>query len=70
MVFQNVTHFHELVLLKLMFVHFNRPNGSRYANTENQHWTKLSWQNNVDNAKFSVKTRLDHDFPIERTYFQ
>ena len=35
-----------------------------------QHWTEVSWQNNVDNAKFSVKIRLDNDFPIERTYFQ
>ena len=35
-----------------------------------QHWTEVSWQNNVDNAKFSVKLRLDNDFPIERPYFQ
>ena len=30
-------------------------------------WTEVSWQANVDNAKFSVKTRLDHDFPLELT---
>ena len=35
-----------------------------------QHWTEVSWENNVENAKFIVKTRLDNDFPIERTYFQ
>ena len=32
-----------------------------------QDWTKLPLQTNVDTAKFSVKTRLDHDFPIELT---
>ena len=35
-----------------------------------QHWTEVSWQNNVDNAKLSLKPRLDNDFPIEQTYFQ
>ena len=35
-----------------------------------QHWKEVSWQNNVDNAKFIVKTRLGNDFPIELTYFQ
>ena len=35
-----------------------------------QDWIEVSWRNNVYNAKFSVKTRLDNDFPIERTYFQ
>ena len=35
-----------------------------------QEWTEVSWQNIIDNAKFSVNKRLDNDFPIELTYFQ
>ena len=35
-----------------------------------QNWTEVSWRNNVYYAKFIEKTRLDNDFPIERTYFQ
>ena len=35
-----------------------------------QEWTEVSWENNVENAKVIVKTRLDNDFPIERTNFQ
>ena len=31
---KNFTQFHQIVLQQ-MFVHFNRPNGTRYANTEN-----------------------------------
>ena len=27
-----------------------------------QHWTEVSWRNNVYNIKFSVKTRLDHAY--------
>ena len=34
-----------------------------------QEWTEVSWQNNVDNAKVTVNTRVDNDFPIELTYF-
>ena len=33
-------------------------------------WTEWSWQNNVYNAKFSVKARLEHGIAIEYTYFQ
>ena len=32
-----------------------------------QEWTELSWQNKVDNAKFSVETRLEHGYAIECT---
>ena len=35
-----------------------------------QHWTKFSWRNNVYNANFTVKTRLEYDFAIEYIYFQ
>ena len=33
-------------------------------------WTDCSWRNNVYNAKFSVKTRIEHGIAIEYTYFQ
>ena len=33
-------------------------------------WTEFSWPHKVYNAKFSVKTHLEHVFGIEYTYFQ
>ena len=33
-------------------------------------WTECSWQNNIYNAKFSEKARLEHGIAIEYTYFQ
>ena len=65
----NFTYFHEMVLQQ-MFGHCNRPNWSKYATTEKQVWTEVSWRNNVCTAKFSIKTRLDYDFPIEYMHFQ
>ena len=35
-----------------------------------QDWTEVSLPNNDYNAKFNVKTRLEHGFAIEYTYFQ
>ena len=35
-----------------------------------QDWTELSLRHNVYNAKLSVKTRLEHGFAIDCTYFQ
>ena len=35
-----------------------------------QDWTECFCQYNVDNAKFNVKPRLEHDFAKEYTYFQ
>ena len=35
-----------------------------------QEWTEFSWRYNIYNAKFSVETRLEHDFAIAYTYFQ
>ena len=35
-----------------------------------QEWTKVSKQNNVYNAKFSVKTHLEDGLAIQDTYFQ
>ena len=35
-----------------------------------QDWTAFSKRNNVYNAKFSLKTRLEHGFGIEYMYFQ
>ena len=37
---------------------------------EKQDWTEFSWRNNVYNAIVSLKTRLEHGFAIEYTYFQ
>ena len=34
-----------------------------------QDWTEFSWRHNVDNAKFTLKTRLENGFGIEYTYF-
>ena len=34
-----------------------------------QDWTEVSWRHNVDNAKFTLKTRLENGFGIEYTYF-
>ena len=34
-----------------------------------QHWTEVSWQNNVDNAKLSVTTLLDNDFQNRKNVF-
>ena len=35
-----------------------------------QEWTECSLRDNVYSAKFSVKTRLEHGFPIEYMHFQ
>ena len=35
-----------------------------------QHWTEVSWRNNVYNIKFSVKTRLDHAYPTADKAFK
>ena len=35
-----------------------------------QDLTEVLWRHNVYNAKFSVRTRLEHVFAIEYTYFQ
>ena len=34
-----------------------------------QDWTECSWRNNVYNAKYSVKERLEDGIAIEYTYF-
>ena len=34
-----------------------------------QDWTEFSWHNNVYNAKFSLKTRLELGYAVEYTYF-
>ena len=34
-----------------------------------QEWTELLWRSNVYNAKFSLKSRLEHGGAIEYTYF-
>ena len=35
-----------------------------------QNWIEFSWRTTVYIAKFNVKPRLEHEFPIEWTYFQ
>ena len=66
----NSTHFHEIYIAPSAFLIADSLMGLSIQTMRNQDWTEVSWQNNVDNAKFIVKTRLDNDFPIERTYFQ
>ena len=34
-----------------------------------QSWTKCPKRNNVYNAKFGIKTRLEHGYAVEYTYF-
>ena len=34
-----------------------------------QDWTESSHRNNVYNAKFGIKTRLEHGYAVEYTYF-
>ena len=35
-----------------------------------EEWTEISWRSNVCNAKFSVDTRLEHGFPIDKAYLK
>ena len=67
----NFTQFHQIFRHQVLF-HCKEPNGTRYTNTENTTLDRgfMAKQFHADNAKFSVKTRLDNDFPIELTYFQ
>ena len=65
----NFTHFHQ-IFLQQGCLYCNWPNGPQYANTEKQDWTEESLRNNVYNATFSRKTRLEHGFTIKYTYFQ
>ena len=66
----NSTHFHDINIARSAFLIADSLIGLSIQTMKYQDWTEVSWRNNVDNAKFSVKTRLDNDFPIERTYFQ
>ena len=65
----NFTYFHEIFLHQVLF-HFNRPIGPKHANNEKPRVDRVSMPKNVYSAKFSVKTRLEHAFSIELTYFQ
>ena len=65
----NFIHFHEMFLQQVFF-HCNRPIGHKYAHNEKTRRTEVSWRNNVYNAKYNVKTRLEHCFAIEYTYCQ
>ena len=44
--------------------------GLNLQTLKKQEYTEPSWRHTVYNAKFSVKTRLEHGFAIEFTYFQ
>ena len=65
----NFTQFHQTFRLQVLFI-VNSLMVLGIQTLKTQHWKEVSWQNNVDNAKFIVETRLDNDFPIELTYFQ
>ena len=43
--------------------------GLSMQTVKKQDWTEVSWRNNVDSAKFTLKTRLENGFGIEYTYF-
>ena len=43
--------------------------GLSMQTVKKQDWTEFSWRNNVDNAKFTLKSRLENGFGIEYTYF-
>ena len=66
----NISHFHEIHIAPSAFLIVASLMGLSMQALKLQDWIEVSWRNNVYNAKFSVKTRLDNDFPIERTYFQ
>ena len=66
----NFTQFHQSYIAPSAFFFVNSLMVLGIQTLKTQHWTEVSWQNNADNAKFSVKARLDNDFPIELTYFQ
>ena len=34
-----------------------------------QDWTESSYRNNVYNGKVGLKTRLEHGYAVEHTYF-
>ena len=66
----NITHFHEVYIAPSAFLFVASLMVLGIQTVKQQDWIEVSWRNNVYYAKFSVKTRLDNDFPIERTYFQ
>ena len=61
----NFSQFHEIVLHQ-GYCHFERRN----ASTEHTRLARVFLANNVYNAKFSLKARLEHGFAIEYTYLQ
>ena len=66
----NITHFHEIDIAPSACFLVASLMGLSMQTLTYQDWIEVSWRNNVYYAKFSVKTRLDNDFPIERTHFQ
>ena len=64
----NFTHFYEVFLQQGLF-NCTRSNGPKYATTEKQDWTELSWRNKVYNAKVNIGTHVEHGFAIEYGYF-
>ena len=66
----NISHFHEIYIAPSAFFFVASLIVLGIQTLKTQNWTEVSLRNNGDNAKFIVKTRLDNDFPIERTYFQ
>ena len=65
----NFSRFHELFKHEVFF-HCNKCKRPNYGNTEKPRVDRASLENIVYSTKFSVKTRLEHAFPIECTYLQ
>ena len=66
----NISHFHEIYIAPRAFFFVASLMGLSMQTLTYQDWIEVSWENNVEHAKFIVKIRLDNDFPIERKYFQ
>ena len=43
--------------------------GLRMETLRTQDWTESSYRNNVYNATFGLKIRLEHGYAVEYTYF-
>ena len=65
----NFTQFHEIFLQQGCY-HFKLPNGPKYENTDKTWLDRVVMAKQGYNAKFRLKTCLEHGFAIEYTYYQ
>ena len=70
MIFSNFPqHFSPTLLCRVMFILTGLLRLTMQT-LKKQEETEDSFRSNVYNAKFSLKTRLEHGFAIDYTYFQ